>query len=136
MKKEFKNINFNKESGIAFIMTLLIMTGLLALALGITSLLVRELKLSQEIANSVVAYSAADTGIERFMYGINKESKDLTTCCCEDAGCDPGSTQDCYTASLSNEASYVVCTKKTTPPIEIKSTGTFKGTNRTIQVNF
>jgi Tfp pilus assembly protein PilX len=136
MKKEIKNVNFNKQSGIAFIMTLLIMTGLLALALGITSLLVRELKLSQEIANSVVAYSAADAGMERFMYGINQESLDLTTCCCEDAGCSGENTKNCYSTSLSNEASYLVCTKKTTPPIEIKSTGTYKGTNRTIQVNF
>lgn len=126
MIKNNKDI-LSGNRGIAFVMTLLIMTGLLALALGITSLLIREVKLSQEIADSVVAYSAADAGIERFMYGINKESFDLTSCVCPTV---------CYSATLSNNASYSVCTEQATPPIKVNSTGSYKSTNRTVQVNF
>ncbi len=124
------------ESGIALILTISILSGLLALALGISTLLVREMKLSQEIANSGIAYGAADTGIERFMYGVNKEDLEPTACCCSGAGCLPENTEDCYSDTLSNNASYTVCTKKTTPPVEIKSTGTFSGTNRSIQITY
>lgn len=122
------NTKFNNSRGIAFVLTLIIMTGLLALALGITALLIREIKLSQEIADSVVAYGAADAGIERFMYGVNKESLDPSLCVC--------GVSNCYSANLSNNTSYVVCTKQATPPIEIKSTGTFGSTNRSIQITY
>jgi len=126
-----------KSKGIALILTLSILTGLIALALGIATLLAREIKLSQEIANSVLAYGAADTGIERFMYGLNKESLNPTNCCCAGAGCAAEKTVDCYpTTELSNGASYKVCTKKTAPPVEIKSTGTYKGTNRSVQISY
>ena len=114
--------------GIALILTISILSGLLALALGISTLLVREIKLSQEIANSGIAYGAADTGIERFMYGINKEALEPTTCQC--------GSSNCYSATLSNNASYIVCTKQTTPPVQIKSTGTFRSTNRSIQITY
>ncbi len=130
----------SQNKGIALILTLLILTGLLALALGISTLIIREIKLSQEIANSVVAYSAADTGIERFMYGVNQEALAVESCCCTDACCVgiPGCTKaDCYTATFSdsNNASYVVCTKQVLPA-QIKSTGTFGSTNRSIQINY
>lgn len=131
MNNQIKYIKLNKQSGIAFIMTLLIMTGLLALALGITSLLVRELKLSQEIANSVVAYSVADAGIEKFMYGINKDSLDLTSCVCP-VICYPSPTP----SPLSNGASYSVCVFQAIPPIKVNSTGSYGGTNRTVQITF
>ena len=121
------------SKGIAFILTMLILTGLLALVLGISTLLVREIKLSQEIANSVLAYGAADTGIERFMYGVNKELLSEGTCCCA-AGDGCSQVQNCYSAS--NGVNYTVCTKKATSPIEIKSTGTFRGTKRSIQITY
>ncbi len=128
IKLKIKNQKLKMESGIALILTISILSGLLALALGISTLLVREMKLSQEIANSGIAYGAADAGIERFMYGVNKEDLDPTTCQC--------GTSNCYTDILSNDASYIVCTKKTTPPVEIKSTGTFSSTNRSIQITY
>jgi len=121
------NIQYHK--GIALILTISILSGLLALALGISTLLIREMKLSQEIANSGIAYGAADTGIERFMYGVNKESLDPTTCPC--------GTSNCYAPSpLSSGASYTVCTQQTGPPVQIKSAGTFRTTNRTIQISY
>ncbi len=133
-KSKIKNKKLKR--GIALILTLLILTGLLALALGISTLIIREIKLSQEIANSVVAYGAADTGIERFMYGVNQESLDPATCCCATGtGCT--AVQPCYTATFSdsNNASYVVCTKQVLPT-QVKSTGTFGSTNRSIQINY
>ncbi len=126
----------SQNKGIALILTLLILTGLLALALGISTLIIREIKLSQEIANSVVAYGAADTGIERFMYGVNQEDLVVESCCCT-AGSGCTTVQNCYTATFSdsNNASYVVCTKQVLPA-QIKSTGTFGSTNRSIQINY
>ncbi len=152
--KKLQITNYKSQNkGIALILTLLILAGLLGLALGISTLLVREIKLSQEIANSVVAYSAADTGIERFMYAANKKSPpfDPTTvnCLCSNdkkyCFCDDG-TIECVadscsggcssTITLSSSATYEACTKKDTSPIEIKSTGTFRSTNRTIQISY
>ena len=113
--------------GIVLILTLLILTGLIALALGIATLLTREIKLSQEMANSVLAYGAADTGIERFLYGVNKEALDPATCVCATL---------CYSDTLSNDASYEVCVITSTPPVTVKSTGTYRSTNRSIQITY
>lgn len=117
-----------QNKGITLILTLSILSAILALVLGIATLLTREMKLAQEIANSILAYSAADTGIERLMYGVNKEALDITTCQC--------GTTNCYSGTLSNNASYVVCIKQIGPPVKVKSTGTYRGTNRTIEASY
>jgi hypothetical protein len=44
---------------------------ILAIALGISSLIVSQMKIAREIGNSVVAFFAADTGIEKFLENPN-----------------------------------------------------------------
>ena len=53
-------------------MAFMIMTVLLAIALGLSSIFLGQAKMTQEMGYSVVAFYAADAGIERTL--MNKES--------------------------------------------------------------
>jgi len=58
----------NKEKGITLYFAVVIMTLLLALALGITSILIGQIKITKGMSDSVIAFYAGDTGIEHAMY--------------------------------------------------------------------
>ena len=64
-------ITKNFEKGISLYLSLVIMAILLSLALGINSILLSQIKTMQEIGNSVSAFAAAETGIERELYENN-----------------------------------------------------------------
>lgn len=49
-------------------LVIMIMVGILAIALGVSTILVGQLKMIKGIGDSVVAFYAADTGIERGLY--------------------------------------------------------------------
>ncbi|MFC1663739.1 hypothetical protein ACFL0A_01290 [Patescibacteria group bacterium] len=53
------------QKGISLYLALMIMTILLTIALGISALLFSQIKIIREMGNSVIAFYAAETGIER-----------------------------------------------------------------------
>jgi len=59
------------QKGVSLYLTLMIMTILLAIALGISSILVSQIKMIRGMGYSVIAFYAADTGIERELYEGN-----------------------------------------------------------------
>ena len=57
--------------GVSLYLALIIMTLLLALALGVSAILFGQIRMMREMGNSVLAFYAADTGIERELYEGN-----------------------------------------------------------------
>ena len=66
----FKKIkkHFNSQKGVALYFSMIIMTIILALALGISTLIVGQFKMVGEMGYSVAAFYGADTGLEEGLY--------------------------------------------------------------------
>jgi len=57
-----------KEKGIAIYISLVIMTFLLTMGLGLTIIVLGQMRMLRDIGNSVIAFHAADSGIEEGLY--------------------------------------------------------------------
>lgn len=68
-RKILKN-NPNFQEGISLFFTVIIMAVLLSVALGVTTILLGQVKMIKTIGDSVVAFHAADSGIEHTLYKI------------------------------------------------------------------
>lgn len=64
----------NSQKGVSIYLTVMIMALILSVALGMGAILVGQIKMVRNMGYSVVSFYAADTGIERAMYAIRKES--------------------------------------------------------------
>ena len=60
--------------GVSLYLTVMILALILSVALGSSLLLAGQIKSLRNIGNSVVAFYAAETGIERSLYALSKES--------------------------------------------------------------
>jgi len=58
----------NNHKGSALLLTLLIIAAVLSIAFGVSRLSLGELKLSRDTSTSLVAYYAAETGVECEMF--------------------------------------------------------------------
>lgn len=120
-----------KTKGAALLLTLLILTAILAIAFGVTSLMLGEMKLSQEVPRSLGAYYAAETGIERKLYEIRASTPDYS-----DIGSGPdwcaGAGKVCLDGS---DACYAVDVTVGTPTI-IKSYGCYKNVRRAVEASY
>jgi len=58
----------NSEKGVSLVVSFFIMIIIIAIVLAITALLYNEIRLIRNIGNSVVAFYAADSGIEKVLY--------------------------------------------------------------------
>ena len=71
------NIFFkNKEGGVSLIITFFILTIILAIVLNISALLYSGIKITRNIGNSVLAFYAADSGVEKLLYYDRKQIPD------------------------------------------------------------
>lgn len=60
------------QKGVSLYLTILIMSVLLGVGLGISTLLIRQIRMIKGVGDSVVAFYAADSGIEKAMYALYK----------------------------------------------------------------
>jgi len=67
---KIKNILHGRDcqSGVSLIISFFVMVIIVAIVLAITTLLYNEIKMVRNIGNSVVAFYAADSGIEKVLY--------------------------------------------------------------------
>lgn len=122
-----------KNRGVSLLLVIFIMSIILAVGLGISAITVQQIKLLRDIGHSVVAFSAADTGIEQSLYMLYKSGGATSTFSgtCGDAtyvveticgnlntSCPSGMTQD---GEL--DAYYLT-----------KSIGTYRETKRAIEI--
>ncbi|MFA5742968.1 MAG: hypothetical protein WCX77_03805 [Candidatus Paceibacterota bacterium] len=118
------------EKGVALYMTIILMAILMAMVLGVTSIIINGLNVAKGVTDSVKSFHAADTGIENALYKIRIEEDCNPPCLFPDT-CTPlwGDPEWQYTFT-----SYS-CT--TTPPsILINSKGIYHESQRMIEVEY
>jgi hypothetical protein len=109
----------NNQKGTSLLLTILIMTALLAIALGLARLSLGEIKLVRDIPDSLTAYYAAESGIEKAIYLDRKgEGTNLDEC-----------------LDSQNTICYVV-TITSGPPKKISSNGSFRDIRRNIEITY
>jgi len=124
----------NSEKGVSLYLSLMIMTVLLTMALGLSAILFGQIRIVREMGNSVVAFYAADTGIEWTLYQ-SEECRRLSpdcnlsickldcTCLLDQTFPEKNIGQASYIATVSNNGAT------------LKSIGRYKETKRAIEVS-
>ena len=133
----------NKEKGVSLYISFLLLTTLLSLALGLSALLVGQLKIIRGVGDSLIAIYAAEVGVERVLY-IDTEFCGLEDSFAERVDCiqEQLDTLSPPEFQLSNGASYNLLVEGTGEgncPSSVstyctKSTGSFKEARRAIRV--
>ena len=119
------NINPKNKKGISVLYVVFIMSILLAIGFGLSGILVQQIKMLGEIGYSVVAFYAADSGIEKVL--VDRQAPNLT----------PGY----YNSSLVNGATYEVFVVPSGGSCSalnfcIKSIGRYQKVKRAIEINY
>ena len=118
----FKN---KSQQGVSLYLALIIMTILLAIALGLNTIFISQTKMLKSVGNSIIAFSAADAGIEQVL----TERMDPWSICTESALCSLG------------EARYYLDIKDNTDSgcdaaHCITSIGIYQDTRRAIEITY
>lgn len=66
--------SFSKEKGISLLFVVLIAGVILAIGLGLSAILVQQLRTMGEVGYSVIAFYAADSGVERALFELYQSS--------------------------------------------------------------
>lgn len=118
------------NKGVSLYLTIIIMSILLAIVLGLSAILVGQMKMLKGMENSVVAFYAADTGIERILvYRLDPINNRPLNTCTESNRCPLYNGAEYY---VEVEAG-VACGANN---YCIKSVGNYKGTIRAIEVKY
>lgn len=117
------------QSGISLYLAIIVMVILLAIVLGLTTILVDQMKMVREMGYSVIALSAADAGIEKVLMSRSSPTDD---------GC-----IDEATACLLGDAKYYLDIRDNSasdclPPLSfcITSVGIYEGVRRAIEITY
>lgn len=119
------NIKRQKKEGISLYLTVMILSLILGLAFSLNTLLLTQTKSLRNIGDSVIAFDATETGIEKALYSMKTG-----------AGSGP------WTETLSNHAVYSVILLSpgnggcpaTTLSYCLESIGTYKDVKRGIRI--
>lgn len=105
------------KKGSALLLTLLVVTALSAIAIGISKLSLGEIKLVKDIPKSIIAYYATEAGMEQAMYRdwVQGDSSNFNGC-------------------LSSDVCYDVVFSGVTPNRKIISTGSYQDIIRAIEL--
>jgi len=120
---KFKSTN---NEGTALLMTLLMLTGILVVALATANLVVSGIKMSRNQVQSTKAFFAAEAGAEKSLWEARKNSYVL-----------PETDQvNVFSATLGNGSAYQVDYASSTPFVTFTSTGNYEQVKRGISVTF
>ena len=122
MEYSEKEILKNKK-GIVLLITIIILGALLAAALGVASVFIKETQISALVDDSLIAILAADAGLEKMLYNVRILG---------------GSSTTSFNTDLSNGASYITCENPTTCSDSLfifTSTGAFSNARRTLEAS-
>ncbi len=126
------------EKGSAIYFTFIVMSIMLAMALGISVLLIGQVKSIKGIEDSVKAFYAADSGIERVVYEdkLCRQTRCgfLSWNCVDEINCDEGLLYegDVFGTLSDVNVSYLV--KFANGLFPAQSTGTYSGTKRAVEI--
>jgi len=141
----------HSQKGITLFLVIIILAVVLAVAIGLSTILVSQIKMIAGMGNSVKALYAADTGIERVLKIIiagkeagltssyssssdefdNEASYQVEVVCCSssDSDCDWSGTPDCPFGGAGDD-------KCEATKYCIRSIGTFEDVQRAIEVSY
>jgi len=144
----------NQQKGISLIVTFLIMTIMLSMVLGLTTILFSQTKVINNASNSFSSFYSADSGVEKTYYlketagsfcnicAICTDCSDCTLTPLEIGGCELGTCNNCrltYDSSF-DDRSYRIdasLTPESDPGFSnicVKSEGFYKYTTRTFSL--
>jgi len=157
--------NMQSQKGVAVYIAIVIMTALLAIALGISTLVQRQAQTAKDLGDSIFAFYAADAGIERLLQldiCLIEEDEGVRYACIyatitlpgwTDAGCDGNPINDSIVCreqaianinpliqDLINGAKFTLVINPGGPPCPGanycgESTGEFEGALRRIEIS-
>lgn len=111
------------------LLAILVLTAILSIAMGVSSLMLVEMKISREIPKSLKAYYAAEAGVERSLYDERKGSG------ASDIGSPPNWCTGTGKVCLDNSACYAVDFSGGTTTT-IKSYGCYKSVRRSVEASW
>jgi hypothetical protein len=138
---DFQTSEFRLQRGVAVYLALIIMFAILVIGLGISTILIGQLKITRGMENSVVAIYAADTGIENILY---QEKLCRKTGCAVPPDCKQccqglPDTHSIPLTYVDNGAKYKVGLSTETDAegnkMKFTSTGEYKGVKRAIETS-
>ncbi len=113
----------DNQKGVALLLTVVIMSVVMLIAVLISNIVITQLKLTGDINDSTAAIYAADAGVECQLYNIRR-----------------GASLKCYTDGgqiiMSNGAAISTTKTGTLPNFTVKSLGSFRTVKRQFQVDF
>lgn len=116
----------NYQQGISIYLSFIIMTILLAVALGMSTIFLGQSKIIKSMGNSVIAFYAADSGIEEVL--SSDRSSPSSSC------------SEAFPCSLDNDASYylIIVDGASCGAVNycIKSIGTYQNTRRAVEISY
>lgn len=77
--KMFLKNKKENQKGVSLYLAVVILAILLPVAIGLSSIVIFQLKMTRELGNSVVAFYAADSGLEKALYEIEKNGNERTS---------------------------------------------------------
>lgn len=119
-------MQYSSQKGISLYLAIMILSVLLALALGISSIFLGQVKDLRQMGYSVTSFYAADAGIEQVL--LTRAAP--TSSCTQTAPCPLGNGADYF---LTITPSGGTCTALN---YCIKSTGEYQGVRRAIEISY
>ncbi len=122
--------------GVSLYFALLMIAALLSLGLGVSTLSVLQVQTVTGAADSVVAFFAADAGVEKGLYLENTSgtTTDISDICPESSSCDcSGKLANGQCTVVGRKGGDGQCPSGVTVCIE--SVGSFQGTDRAIRIS-
>jgi len=124
--------HFSKQKGVSLYIAIMIIAILLAIVLGAGAILLGQLKVIKGMENSITAFYAADTGIEKILYDEYMEIDIVVAC--------PDVSPPLCQGSVGGANYSVIVLPGADPSCPgtyhcIKSEGTYKETKRAIQIS-
>lgn len=110
----------NNKKGASLLLTLLIVSAVLSIAFGISGLSLGEIKISRDTPKSLIAYYAAEAGIECQMYADRLGGISCEHSCLDDE------SKICYDVLISGDS----------PDRVVKSLGSYQDTVRAIELTY
>lgn len=121
------------SKGVSLYLAIMVLSILLTIFLGLASLIVVQIKLARKMEGSVMAFYAADTGIERTLYDFE--------CSYPQGSGTTLANGAFYEVGVDCEIGFSGCPCAPDPDCSaprmcIRSTGEFEGARRTIEVRY
>lgn len=71
-KFSLRERSLKRQEGVSLYLTIVVLTAMSASFFALTTILVSQIKITSNLSNSVLAFTAADTGIEEALYRIRR----------------------------------------------------------------